>query len=86
MASGTKKVFTVDDYWSGSYRGQVHLRGGVVQDRYGAFGTFGGGGSMTGYGRDFQYDRRGRVPPFFPALSTFFADQPVPRVLVWREA
>jgi len=86
MASGDRKVFTVDNYWSGSYRGQVHLRGGVVQNRYGAFGTFSGSGSMTGYGRDFQYDRRGRVPPFFPALSKFFADQPVPRVLVWREA
>lgn len=85
MAAATNKVFTVDNYNSGSYRGQVHLRGGMVTNYYGAFGTFSSNGSQTGYGRDFHYDRRGYVPPYYPLTSRYVPDQPEPQVLAWRE-
>jgi len=85
MASGTQKVFTVDNYYSGSYRGQVHLRGGMITNYYGAFGTFSWDGSMTGYGRDFRYDRRGLIPPYFPLTQRYSTDEPDPMVLAWRE-
>jgi hypothetical protein len=61
----------------------VHLRGGVVQNYYGAFGTF--GSNMTGYGRDFRYDNRGFIPPYYPVSTQYSVDAPVPQVLAWRE-
>ena len=85
MAAATNKVFTVDNYDTGNYRGQVHLRGGMVTNYYGAFGTFSSNGSQTGYGRDFRYDRRGFVPPYYPLTSRFVPDEPQPQVLAWRE-
>lgn len=85
MAAATNKVFSVDNYNSGNYRGQVHLRGGMVTNYYGAFGTFSSNGSQTGYGRDFRYDRRGFVPPYYPLTSRYIPDQPQPQVLAWRE-
>lgn len=84
MAAANNKVFTVDSYDSGSYRGQVHLRGGMVTSYYGAFGTFGSRG-QTGYGRDFRYDRRGFKPPYYPLTTRYSPDQPQPQVLAWRE-
>lgn len=86
MATGDYGAFTVDDYNTGSYRGQVHLRGGAVQRYYGPFGTFSYSGSQTGYGRDFRYDRRGISPPYYPTTTLFNVDQPEPHVKVWREA
>ncbi len=86
MATGEYGAFTVDDYDHGSYRGQVHLRGGAVQRYYGPFGTFSYSGAQTGYGRDFRYDRRGIAPPYYPTTVLFNVDQPEPHVLVWREA
>lgn len=85
MASDNNKVFTVDNYDTGSYRGQVHLRGGMITNVYGAFGTFDTNGVTTGYGRDFRYDRRGLIPPYFPLTQRFVTDEPVPVVLAWRE-
>jgi hypothetical protein len=86
MATGDYGAFTVDEYDHGSYRGQVHLRGGAVQRYYGPFGTFSYSGSQTGYGRDFRYDRRGISPPYYPTTALFNVDQPEPHVQVWREA
>jgi len=85
MAAAENKVFTVDDYAYGGYRGEVHLRGGMITNYYGAFGTF-SGTDMTGYGRDFHYDRRGYVPPYFPLTQRFVTDKPSPQVLSWHEA
>jgi len=84
LASAYKKSFTVDDYDSGRYRGLVHLRGGMVTNYYGAFGVFTASG-LKGYGRDFRYDRRGKVPPYFPLTNRYVPDRPVPQVLAWRE-
>ncbi len=83
MASADGKVFTVDNWDSGSYRGEVHLTGGMITNYYGAFGTF--GENMSGYGRDFHYDGRGFVPPYFPLTQRFVTDRPAPQVLSWRE-
>jgi hypothetical protein len=84
FAAGDQGAFTVDDYDEGSYRGQVHLRGGAVQRYYGPFGTFSKYGAQTGYGRDFRYDPRGISPPYYPLTNVFKVDQPVPHASSWR--
>ena len=54
-------------------RGAVHLLGGMIENFYGAFGTFSAySGSRTGYGRNLTYDRRmqqGLAPPVFPTTG-----------------
>jgi hypothetical protein len=85
MAAATGKSVTVDNYSQGAYRGQVHLRGGMVSNYYGAFGTFAQNGTLTGYGRDFRYDRRGYVPPYYPGTNLFHTDTPIPHLVAWRE-
>jgi hypothetical protein len=86
IATGATGAYEVDSYDRGSYRGQVHLRGGAVQRYYGAFGTFDDHGNQTGYGRDFRYDRRGMVPPYYPLTPVFRVDDPEPHPSSWREA
>jgi hypothetical protein len=66
----------VQNYDSGSPRGSVRLIGGLIEEYYGAFGTFNSstGQLQTGYGRDFKYDRRmgrGFSPPYFPTVNVF---------------
>lgn len=86
MAMGTSGEFSVDNYDSGSPRGTFHLRGGMVAQYYGAFFTFNGDGSLrTGYGRDFHYDRRGLIPPYYPTTLRFNANTPVARTMAWKE-
>ncbi len=86
MATGANGAFRVENYNSGSPRGAFHLRGGVIQRYYGAFFTFNaGGGVQTGYWRDFHYDRRGLIPPYFPTTNRFVANQPSARTLAWKE-
>ncbi len=87
MATGTSGSFTVDNYSSGSTRGTFHLRGGMVASYYGGFGTFNAttGQSVSGYNRDFRYDRRGFVPPYFPSTNRYNANIPTARTLSWKE-
>lgn len=64
--------FTADNYSSGSPRGTATLLGGVIENTYGAFGTFSQNNLSTGYGRNFVYDTRmgrGMAPPFFPTIG-----------------
>lgn len=64
--------FRVDDYDTGSFRGTATILGGVIENTYGAFGTFSQRGRDTGYGRNFVYDTRmgkGMAPPFFPTIG-----------------
>jgi hypothetical protein len=82
----------VQNYNSGSPRGSVHLIGGLIEEYYGAFGTFSSstGQQQTGYGRSFVYDRRmgrGFSPPYFPTVNVFDAvAQGLAAVRpVWRE-
>ncbi len=66
----------VQNYNSGAPRGTVRLIGGIIEEYYGAFGTFdpNTGAPVTGYGRDFRFDRRmsrGFTPPYFPTTNLF---------------
>jgi len=67
-------VVAVENHDFGSPRGAVELLGGVIEKRYGAFGTFGGsaGEVQSGYARRFTFDPRmakGIAPPFFPTVG-----------------
>jgi hypothetical protein len=66
----------VENYNSRPPSGSVHLLGGIIEEYYGAFGTFNSstGSIQTGYGRDFRYDRRmsrGFSPPYYPTINVF---------------
>jgi hypothetical protein len=85
----------VQNYDSGAPRGYVQMVGGLIEEYYGAFGTFNSstGAPETGYGRDFRWDRRmarGIVPPYFPTTSRFGFANGVPTIAgvrpIWREA
>jgi len=80
-------VFGVDNYNSGSPRGTFHLRGGMIAQYYGAFFTFDSDGVLqTGYARDFRYDKRGYIPPYFPTTNLYTrTDNPSARTLAWKE-
>jgi hypothetical protein len=67
-------VVKVEDYNRGSPRGNVHLLGGIIEKRYGAFFTFNSrsGSLSSGFGRRLAYDQRmllGLSPPFFPTVG-----------------
>ena len=86
MASGSSGAFSVDSYSSGSPRGAVHLTGGFTARYYGAFGQFGSNGAIThGYSRDFHFDDRGIIPPYFPTTSVYTANVPKAHALMWKE-
>ncbi len=86
MATGASGEFAVDGYDSGPPRGTFHLRGGMVSSYYGGFYTFDTAGALqSGYARDFHYDRRGLIPPFYPSTLRFKADTPTARTLAWKE-
>lgn len=88
MACGaTTGEFRVDGYNSGMPRGAVNLRGGVVATFYGAFYTWDvDGNPVTGYTRNFHYDRRGLIPPLYPSSGVpLRPDLPSARTLAWKE-
>lgn len=85
MAAGTDGSFKVDQHNEGSPRGDFFLRGGMVTEFYGAFGTFQNDERRSGYGRRFSYDRRGIVPPYFPTTNRFEANDPAARAVTWVE-
>jgi hypothetical protein len=85
----------VQNYNTGAPRGTVTLIGGIIEEYYGPFGTFNSstGATLTGYGRDFRFDRRmnrGFSPPYFPTTNLFEIAQgtdPLAGVRpVWRES
>jgi hypothetical protein len=87
MACGTANgEIRVDNFDVGSPRGSVNLRGGCVSKFFGAFYTFDANGTvLTGYARNFHYDRRGVIPPSYPTVVNFRVSTPTARTLVWRE-
>jgi Tfp pilus assembly protein PilX len=88
MACGaTNGEFTVDNWNSGSPRGVMNLRGGVVSKFYGAFYTWDvDGNPVTGYTRNFHYDRRGLIPPVYPTVpNSLTPDTPSARTIAWKE-
>jgi len=64
--------FTVENYWSGSFRGYLTVWGSISQDTRGPVGTFGWYG-MTGYLKDYHYDTRflDQPPPYFPVTGEY---------------
>ncbi|MVN85392.1 DUF4900 domain-containing protein [Deinococcus sp. HMF7620] len=73
LMAGTGAV-QVDKYDQGTSQGTVNLIGGIIENYYGAFGTFDGDTAKTGYGRNFVFDPRtlqGYEPPFFPTARTW---------------
>jgi len=72
--------FSVEDYASGSPRGQIHLLGGLLQYERGPVGTFSSGGIQSGYSKNYVYDTRllSTIPPSFPRESPF-------SIVYWRD-
>ena len=88
MACGaTNGEFRVDGHNSGSPRGAMTLRGGIVARFYGAFYTWDvNGNPVTGYTRNFHFDRRGIIPPWYPTSNTpLVPNVPSARTLAWKE-
>jgi hypothetical protein len=74
IIDGHNSAVFVEGHNTISPRGNVHLIGGMIQEYFGAFGTFdvATGAPRTGYGRNFWYDRRmgrGLSPPYFPTTG-----------------
>lgn len=73
LMSSTGQVL-VEDFRNEAFgtRGNVRLLGGIIENTYGAFGTFRGQNNVSGYGRTFTYDRRmysSVSPPYFPTIG-----------------
>ena len=92
---GFNSSVNVQNYNSGAPRGTVNLIGGVIEEYYGPFGTFdpSTGATLTGYDRNFKYDRRmsrGFTPPYYPTTNRFEVAQGTDGLAgvrpVWREA
>lgn len=71
--------FTVENYWSGPPRGDLTIWGSLSQKVRGPVGTF-GGGTYTGYKKDYHYDNRftDTPPPYYPVTGQY-------SVLSWKE-
>jgi len=84
-------VFTVDNYSTGSPRGNINLLGGLITGYYGGVGTFDSSTGQTshGYGRNLHYDSRmaaGKAPPYFPSMTTFIAfTNDITDKIAWQE-
>lgn len=65
------RSFTVENYNRGSYRGQLEIVGGIVQEMRGPVGTMWHGVIKTGYQKKYTYDQRflTNAPPFYPVFS-----------------
>ncbi len=65
--------FTVENYSSGSPRGNMVIYGGLIQKRRGPVGTFNPSTqqTVTGYSKDYSYDPRlmDNPPPAFPTTG-----------------
>jgi Tfp pilus assembly protein PilX len=86
LAGGANGAFQVDNYNMGSPRGPVQLTGGMVAQYYGAFGQFDSNGNIShGYSRNFHFDDRGFVPPYFPTTNSFTPNFPSAQTLTWKE-
>ncbi|RTR30249.1 hypothetical protein [Deinococcus radiophilus] len=66
----------VNNYDKIPQRGSVHMRGALIENWYGPFGTFNPQTreNQSGYGRNFSYDNRyreGLAPPYWPVSPTW---------------
>lgn len=53
--------------------GTLHTMGGIIQKARGPVGTFSSGGLVSGYAKDYWYDKRlaDTPPPFFPTTGLY---------------
>jgi hypothetical protein len=77
-----KSSFMLDNWDSGSPKGNLTVYGGIIQDQRGPVGTFNGatGQKLTGYSKNYSYDERllTSPPPFVPTTGDFIT-------LSWEE-
>lgn len=79
MATGRKAdsegSFGVLNFASGPPRGTLMIYGSLVQDVRGPVGTFNNWGSVSGFDKNYRFDRRFRTsaPPYYPELSNHIA-------------
>lgn len=78
MALG--KSFKVENYSSGTPRGEIQLLGGLIQKERGPVGTFSGNSVASGFNKSYEYDERllNMFPPSFPREKWF-------SVVYWRD-
>jgi hypothetical protein len=63
--------FGVNNYNTGSPRGNLNVYGGIVQEVRGAVATVSNGSVVTGYSKNYSYDPRfiNTPPPYYPTVS-----------------
>ena len=85
MALGNS--FGAEDYNTGSPRGELHLLGGIIQERRAAVGTFSGSGISSGFSKQYRYDDRLQylIPPSFPRESVFSVEHWITNVYPHQE-
>jgi hypothetical protein len=76
MAPLAGKGFGVQDYSTISAKGNLNILGGIIMNSYQAIGTFNSnGGQVSGYRKNFTYDRRllnrSFAPPYFPVVQPY---------------
>lgn len=71
---GDDGSFYVQNYSSGSAKGDLNLYGGIIQEKRGAVGTFNtkSGKLTTGYDKQYSFDTRfeSAPPPYFPPVES----------------
>ncbi len=65
--------FGLENFNSGSPKGDLNLIGGIIQMKRGPMGTFSGGSIQSGFSKQYEYDERlmQMNPPSFPRESFF---------------
>jgi hypothetical protein len=78
--------FGVMNYDSIPVMGNLIVYGGIIQDRRGPVGTFGGGGRASGYLKEYHYDDRviDDPPPYFPPTGEYQQDSWLEQPVVWE--
>ena len=71
IAANSPGSFGVNNYNSGSPRGNLNVYGGIVQEVRGAVATVSNGSVVTGYSKNYSYDPRfiNTPPPYYPTVS-----------------
>ncbi len=75
FATADGRGFGVQNYATKPPSGALNILGGLIMDTYQAIGTFSSRGQVSGYYKNFHYDRRflnrAFSPPFFPVVTTY---------------
>ena len=75
MATSEGKGFGVQNFQYKPPSGALNVLGGIIMHSYQAIGTFNSYGQVSGYYKNFTYDRRflnpNFHPPYFPVVSPF---------------